>query len=96
MYNFISTRLIFHIYLSVTSTIDAIFLVVGAFICSNKDSRFMHLASQKRTSVIGPGKEFGMLSSSAESLLNTFNYLDNNLNKTLLSYFFNIRFLDIS
>ena len=47
----------------------------------------MHLASQKRTSVIGPGKEFGMLSSSAESLLNTFNYSNNNLMKTYVSTF---------
>ena len=41
--------------LSVMSNIDAIFLVVGAFICSNNDSRFIHFASQNLTSVIGPG-----------------------------------------
>ena len=63
----------YHIsYLSVTSNIEAIFRVVGAFICSNNDSKFIHFASQKRTSVIGPGYEFGRFNSSAESLLNTF------------------------
>ena len=53
---------------------DAIFLVVGAFICSKRDSKFIHLASQNRTSVIGPGYEFGMFNSSAESLLSTWKW----------------------
>lgn len=47
------------------------FLVVGALICSYKDSKFIHLASQNLISVMGPGYLFGVFRSSDESLLNT-------------------------
>ena len=57
--------------LSVASKMDAIFFVVMAFICSNNDSKFMHFASQKWISVIGPGFDSRLFNSSAESLLRT-------------------------
>ena len=73
-----------------TSRIEAIFLVVGAFICSNKDSKFIHFASQNRTSVIGPGKFPGVFISSAESLLNTYD-----INKRMLGYMHLLHFCDL-